>query len=28
VLAGCKELILFDEAEPSMEDLNGQFFIT
>jgi molybdopterin/thiamine biosynthesis adenylyltransferase len=28
VLAGCKELILFDATAPIIEDMSGQFFIT
>jgi len=28
ILAGCKELILFDDATPILEELSGQFFIT
>lgn len=28
VLAGCKELILFDYQFPGKEELSGQFFIT
>jgi len=28
VLAGCKELILFDDIQPMPEELSGQFFVT
>ena len=28
ILAGCKELILYDTQEPSFFDLSGQFFLT
>jgi molybdopterin/thiamine biosynthesis adenylyltransferase len=28
VLAGCKELILYDETQGTYDDLCGQFFIT
>ena len=28
ILAGCKELILYDTKEPSFFDLSGQFFLT
>ena len=28
VLAGCKELILFDDIFPIVDELSGQFFIT
>jgi hypothetical protein len=28
VLAGCKELILFDDIQPIKDELSGQFFIT
>ena len=28
VLAGCKELILHDEVQPSFHEVSGQFFIT
>ncbi len=28
ILAGCKELILYDSLKPSISDLSGQFFLT
>jgi molybdopterin/thiamine biosynthesis adenylyltransferase len=28
VLAGCKELILFDDIPPLKDELSGQFFLT
>lgn len=28
VLAGCKELILFDDMNPQYDELSGQFFLT
>lgn len=28
VLAGCKELILFDDIQPIIDELSGQFFVT
>ena len=28
VLAGCKEMIIYDNAYPCKEDLQGQFFLT
>jgi molybdopterin/thiamine biosynthesis adenylyltransferase len=28
VLAGCKELILYDKIKPNAAELSGQFFLT
>ena len=28
VLAGCKELVLYDDMEPMREELSGQFFLS